>query len=101
MAKTVWATRADFVSGRTPAKDMEKLGDEYFDVFKRAAEARMALYDAQPKLVRMLIGEIGCQADLDKACLRDRRIKATAKKTEILRQAYARRLERRAVKLEG
>jgi len=56
--------------------------------FKKAAELRMACYDAQPKLVRQLIGEVG-MGNQREALLT---AKTTKQKCDILRKMNDRKL---------
>jgi hypothetical protein len=57
MAKPIWVIDANY-----KRKDLARLiefATEKPDAMKAAAEKRMAIYDAQPKLVRQCIGENG------------------------------------------
>lgn len=56
MVKTMYVNNANYVR-----KDLNRLieGINNYEEVKKWAERRMAIYDAQPKLVRQLIGELG------------------------------------------
>lgn len=57
MAKQVWAVDCNYK--RKDLKELIDLVSNDLDKAKAAAERRMAIYDAQPKLVRQCIGENG------------------------------------------
>lgn len=82
MAKQVWA-----VDGNYKRKDLQRLikfATEKQDELKKAAEHRMAIYDAQPKIVRMCIGENGMGSGKHFKNLKNTREKCDAIRNNVL-----------------
>ena len=92
MKKPIWVVNANYVRKNTPASYAAKVTtDQYNAKIKRDAEARMAVYDKQPKAVRAEIGENGM------GVLLTRRFRSGADKIAAIRQARQQLLAKTAV----
>lgn len=86
MVKKIYVQNPNYI--RNNLTSLIKTVTENHDKFKKGAELRMACYDAQPKLVRQLIGEIGV-GNQREALLK---AKTTKQKCDILRKMNDRKL---------
>ena len=91
-----YAMRADYTRKNAPASAFARYGDAHLDMYKAAAEKRMAVIDALPAEVRADIHEHGYLA---KPVYEGARFKTVKKKLALLREARARVRYARAVRV--
>lgn len=94
MAKRIYVQNPNYV--RASLKRLIDHVSNNQESFKKAAELRMACYDAQPKLVRQLIGEVGMGAQRQALLT----AKTTKQKCDILRKMNDRKLTNSANYIE-
>lgn len=92
MAKQVWAVDCNY--RRKDLKMLIELVNNDLDNLKASAERRMALYDAQPKLVRLCISENGMGNGSH-----FKNLKTTRQKCDAIRKNRQIKLERTSVLL--
>lgn len=87
MVKKIYVQNPNYI--RNNLTSLIKTATENHDKFKKGAELRMACYDAQPKLVRQLIGDLGMgneRVNLINA-------RTTKQKCDIIRNMYDRKMK--------